>query len=86
MWQRSHDVWSYFANRFQGKLAVIIKWICISYLSQNKHVHSGVWGLSGTYGAFTPFMYLPVRIFSQQNQDSPFKLGVLTIIAGHSGM
>jgi len=54
-------------------------------VSKNKHVHSGVWGLSGTYGAFTPFMYLPVRIFSQQNQDSPFKLGVLTIIAGHSG-
>jgi hypothetical protein len=53
---------------------------------QNKDVHAGVWGLSGTYGAFTPFFYLPVRIFSQQNQDSPFKLGVLTIVAGHSGI
>lgn len=54
-------------------------------VSTNKDVHAGVWGLSGTYGAFTPFFYLPVRIFSQQNQDSPFKLGVLTIVAGHSG-
>jgi len=30
-------------------------------------------------------MYLPLRIFSQQNQDSPFELGVVTIVAGHSG-
>ena len=47
--------------------------------------HSGVWALSGTYGAFTPLMYLPVRVWSQQNQDSPFRLGVLNILAGHSG-
>ena len=30
-------------------------------------------------------MYLPVRVWSQQNQDSPFRLGVLNILAGHSG-
>eukprot|EP01095_Lingulamoeba_sp_RSL-Kostka_P017471 TRINITY_DN907_c0_g1_i1.p1 TRINITY_DN907_c0_g1~~TRINITY_DN907_c0_g1_i1.p1 ORF type:complete len:853 (-),score=396.56 TRINITY_DN907_c0_g1_i1:49-2607(-) len=54
-------------------------------ISQNPEVHSGWWGVSGTYGAFTPLMYTPMRIFSQQNQDSPFKLGVVTIIAGHSG-
>jgi hypothetical protein len=30
-------------------------------------------------------MYLPLRIHSQQNQDSPFALGVATILAGHSG-
>ena len=47
--------------------------------------HSGVWALSGSYGAFTPLMYLPVRVWSQQNQDSPFRLGVLNILAGHSG-
>lgn len=76
----------------------------------------GVWGITGTYGAFTPLMYLPLRIFrygshysllflpslslsfprfsspqmltlpgSQQNQDSPFELGVVTVVAGHSG-
>ena len=44
-----------------------------------------MWALSGTYGAFTPLMYLPVRVWSQQNQDSPFRLGVLNILAGHSG-
>ena len=48
-------------------------------------VHSGVWALSGSYGAFTPFMYLPARVWSQQNQDSPFRVGVLNILAGHSG-
>ncbi len=48
-------------------------------------VHSGVWALSGSYGAFTPLMYLPARIWSQQNQDSPFRVGVLNILAGHSG-
>src|SRR5205807_356939 len=31
---------------------------------------AGVWAFSGTYGAFTPLMYLPARVWSQQNQDS----------------
>ena len=53
--------------------------------SADPSVHAGVWGLSGTYGAFTPLMYTPARVFSQQKQDSPFRLGVLTILAGHSG-
>ena len=47
--------------------------------------HAGVWAMSGTYGAFTPLMYLPVRVWSQQNQDSPFRVGVLNVLAGHSG-
>jgi len=54
-------------------------------VSGDKGVHAGMWGVTGTYGAFTPLMYTPLRIFSQQNQDSPFKLGVVTVIAGHSG-
>ena len=47
--------------------------------------YAGVWGISGTYGAFTPLMYTPARVFSQMNQDSPFELGVLNILAAHSG-
>jgi len=47
--------------------------------------HAGVWAISGTYGAFTPLMYLPARVWSQQSQDSPFRVGVLNILAGHSG-
>jgi transketolase len=46
---------------------------------------AGVWAISGTYGAFTPLMYLPARVWSQQNQDSLFRTGVLHILAGHSG-
>ena len=46
---------------------------------------AGMWGVAGTYGAFTPLMYTPARVFSQMNQDSPFKQGVLHILAGHSG-
>ncbi len=46
---------------------------------------AGVWAFSGTYGAFTPLMYLPARVWSQQNQDSKFRMGVLNILAGHSG-
>ncbi|MCU1284562.1 MAG: putative transketolase [Acidobacteriales bacterium] len=46
---------------------------------------AGFWALSGTYGAFTPLMYLPARVWSQQNQDSPFRMGVLHILAAHSG-
>ena len=53
--------------------------------SIDPNIHSGVWAISGTYGAFTPLMYLPARIWSQQNQDSPFRVGVLNILAGHSG-
>ena len=47
--------------------------------------HVGVWAIAGTYGAFTPLMYLPARVWSQQNQDSPFRVGVLNVLAGHSG-
>ena len=54
-------------------------------LSKDPSIHSGVWAISGTYGAFTPLMYLPLRVWSQQNQDSPFRMGVAHILAGHSG-
>ena len=53
--------------------------------SLDPKVHAGMWAISGTYGAFTPLMYLPARVWSQQNQDSPFRVGVLNILAGHSG-
>src|ERR1700694_3011823 len=46
---------------------------------------AGVWALSGTYGAFTPLMYTPARVWSQQNQDSKFRVGVLHILVAHSG-
>ena len=61
----------------------------IGLVSQNASVDpakfAGVWAFSGTYGAFTPWMYLPARVWSQQNQDSKFHTGVLHILAGHSG-
>jgi transketolase len=61
----------------------------IGLVSQNAsldpHKFAGVWALSGTYGAFTPLMYTPARVWSQQNQDSRFRMGVLHILAGHSG-
>jgi transketolase len=46
---------------------------------------SGVWVMSGSYGAFTPLMYTPARVWSQQNQDSRFRMGVLHILAAHAG-
>ncbi len=62
---------------------------CIGLVSQSAsldpEVHSGFWAISGSYGAFTPLMYLPARVWSQQSQDSPFRIGVLHILAGHSG-
>jgi transketolase len=61
----------------------------IGLVGQNASVDptkfDGVWAISGTYGAFTPLMYLPARVWSQQNQDSVFRMGVLHILAGHSG-
>ena len=61
----------------------------IGLVSQNASLEpekfAGVWAISGTYGAFTPLMYTPARVWSQQNQDSKFRLGVLHILVGHSG-
>jgi len=61
----------------------------IGMISQSASVDparfAGVWALSGTYGAFTPLMYTPARVWSQQNQDSRFRMGVLHILVGHSG-
>jgi transketolase len=61
----------------------------IGLVGQNASVDpekfAGVWAWSGSYGAFTPLMYLPARVWSQQNQDSKFRTGVLHILAGHSG-
>ncbi|MBI3400992.1 MAG: hypothetical protein HY048_06200 [Acidobacteria bacterium] len=61
----------------------------VGLVSQNASVDpdtfAGVWAFSGSYGAFTPLMYLPARVWSQQNQDSKFRTGVLHILAGHSG-
>ncbi|HKB12793.1 MAG TPA: hypothetical protein VKD69_19150 [Vicinamibacterales bacterium] len=61
----------------------------IGLVSQNASVDpekfAGVWAISGSYGAFTPLMYLPARVWSQQNQDSRFRNGVLHILAAHSG-
>ncbi len=54
-------------------------------LSLDPKAFSGVWAISGTYGAFTPLMYTPARVWSQQNQDSKFRMGVLHILVGHSG-
>jgi transketolase len=62
---------------------------CIGLVGQNASLDptrfAGVWALSGTYGSFTPLMYTPARVWSQQNQDSRFRTGVLHILAAHSG-
>jgi transketolase len=61
----------------------------IGLISQSASVDpekfAGVWALGGTYGAFTPLMYTPARVWSQQNQDSKFRVGVLHILTAHSG-
>ena len=61
----------------------------IGFISQTASLDpnkfAGVWAISGTYGAFTPLMYLPARVWSQQNQDSRFRVGVLHILSAHSG-
>jgi transketolase len=67
-----------------GNVATAIG-LCSQSASVDPKKFSGVWALSGTYGAFTPLMYTPARVWSQQNQDSRFRMGVLHILAGHSG-
>jgi transketolase len=61
----------------------------IGFISQTASLDpskfAGVWAISGTYGAFTPLMYLPARVWSQQHQDTRFRVGVLHILSAHSG-
>ena len=62
---------------------------CVGLVSQSASTDparfAGVWALSGTYGSFTPLMYTPARVWSQQHQDTRFRMGVLHILAAHSG-
>ena len=62
---------------------------CVGLVSQSASADparfAGVWALSGTYGSFTPLMYTPARVWSQQHQDTRFRMGVLHILAAHSG-
>jgi transketolase len=91
------SLWGHYdpeANPFGTRLKAAIQEAgnvstAIGLVSQNASVDpdkfAGVWAFSGTYGAFTPLMYLPARVWSQQNQDSKFRTGVLHILAAHSG-
>jgi len=67
-----------------GNVASAIGFVSQS-ASVDPHEFKGVWALSGTYGAFTPLMYTPARVWSQQSQDSRFRMGVLHILVAHSG-
>eukprot|EP00030_Apusomonadida_sp_AF-17_P002340 a339332_513.p2 GENE.a339332_513~~a339332_513.p2 ORF type:complete len:846 (-),score=409.63 a339332_513:44-2551(-) len=53
--------------------------------SPDPAVHNGFHCACATYGAFTPLFYTPLRILSQQAQESPFRLGTVTVVVGHSG-
>ncbi len=67
-----------------GNTGLVLGALSVSF-SEDPETFAGYWGLTATYGAFTPLMYTHVRVFSQQVQDSPFRLGVLTVLAAHSG-
>lgn len=45
----------------------------------------GFWATSSTYGSFSYLKYGMIRLFSQMAQDSPWKLGKVLWVAGHSG-
>jgi transketolase len=50
-----------------------------------EHEFSGYWGACSTYGSFSYLKYGPMRLYSQQVQDSPLKHGKVIWVAGHSG-
>ena len=43
--------------------------------SMDPDMHAGVWALSGTYGAFTPLMYLPARVLESAEPGQPVPSG-----------
>ncbi len=45
----------------------------------------GFWGTCSTYGSFSYLKYGMMRLFSQLAQDSPWQVGKVLWIAGHSG-
>jgi transketolase len=61
----------------------------VGIISQNASLNPKIsnckWAFNGSYGAFASPMYLAARAGIQQNQDSPSRMGVLNVLAGHSG-
>ena len=45
----------------------------------------GFWGACSTYGSFSYLKYGMMRLFSQLAQDTPWKVGKVLWVAGHSG-
>ena len=55
-------------------------------LSENPEAQfNGFWGACSTYGSFSYLKYGMFRLFSQMAQDSPWKVGKVIWVVGHSG-
>lgn len=66
--------------------AGILTGIATVNLAQDVEVEfDGYWGACSTYGSFSYLKYGMMRLFSQLEQDSQFKVGKVLWIAGHSG-
>ncbi len=57
----------------------------VNFSGQPETTFEGFWGVCSTYGSFSYLKYGMFRLFSQMAQDSPWKLGKVIWIAGHSG-
>ncbi len=58
---------------------------CVNFSDDPENLFNGYFGVCATYGAFSYLKYGPMRLLSQMAQDSPFKLGKVIWVAGHSG-
>ena len=57
----------------------------VNFAEDSEKDFEGFWGACSTYGAFSYLKYGMMRIFSQMQQDSEWKVGKVIWVAGHSG-
>ena len=57
----------------------------VNFAANPEEDYEGFWGAHSTYGSFSYLKYGLMRLFSQQAQDSPLRVGKLIWVAGHSG-
>ncbi len=68
-----------------GNAGVLCGMASTNMASDPQNHFAGYWGACSTYGSFSYLKYGPMRLYSQQAQDSPIKLGKVIWVAGHSG-
>ena len=64
---------------------IMVGLACTNFSLDPEKSFEGFWGACSTYGSFSYLKYGMLRLFSQLAQDSPWKVGKVLWVVGHSG-